>query len=109
MRTKLVFGLIMGAVAVMLLASVAMADKLICVSDEKLRGQVSVDTCLQKGERFAILDEHGAVRILSPEEINLMKRMNPEAFKQPAYGVLYQKEAPELPKLPPLAVPKQAH
>jgi hypothetical protein len=89
-------------------ASAALAGKLICVSDEKLRGQMSVENCLEKGERFAVLDDYGAVRILSPEEIRLMKRTNPEAFQQPAYGIMYQKEAPELPKPPPLAVPKLA-
>jgi hypothetical protein len=49
------------------------------------------------------------VRILGPEEIKTMKRLNPKAFEQPAYGILYHKEAPEMPKLPPLAVPKLAH
>lgn len=106
MRKKLLVGLLFGLVATMGLVAVAMADKLVCVSDEKLRGQVDVKTCLTKGEKFAILDEHGAARILSPEEVTIMKAVNPKAFEMPAYGILYHREAPPLPKLPPLAVPK---
>lgn len=106
MRRKLLISLFLGLVAFMGVVSSALADKLICVSDERLRGQVDVNTCLIKGEQFAILDEHGAARILSPAEVTLMKALNPKAFEQPAYGVMYHREAPPLPKLPPLAVPK---
>lgn len=109
MRAKLIGGLLAGLVAGMVVASTALADKLLCVSNEKLRGQVDANTCLTQGERFAIMDDQGAVRILRAEEIKLMKRLNPQAFEQPAYGILYQREAPEIPKLPPLAVPKLAH
>ena len=109
MPKKLLAILIVALLGGMLVAASALADKLICVSKEELRGQETVDNCLVKGERFAIIDEHGAVRILGPEEIKTMKRLNPKAFEQSAYGILYHKEAPEMPKLPPLAVPKLAH
>ena len=101
----MVIWLIAGIIC--LAAGSAWADKLICVTDEKLRGQMDVNTCLKKGEKFAILDEHGAPRILSHEEVKLMQTLNPKAFEQPAYGVMYQHEAPEIPKLPTLAVPKR--
>ena len=90
-------------------ASSLLAAKLICISKEDLRGQETVNNCLVRGERFAIVEDNGAVRILSKEEIAIMKKLNPKTFEQPAYGIIYQREAPEIPKLPPLAVPKQAH
>jgi hypothetical protein len=61
-----------------------------------------------KGGRFALMESDGSVHILSDEEIGLMKKLNPEAFKQPAYGTSYRGEAPEIPKQPPKVVPKQA-
>jgi hypothetical protein len=54
------------------------------------------------------MEPDGSVQIMSDEEIELMKKLNPKAFEQPAYGTIYQREAPEIPKLPPLVVPKQA-
>ncbi|OGR08406.1 MAG: hypothetical protein A3K23_06975 [Desulfobacca sp. RBG_16_58_9] len=84
----------------------ALADKLICVSDEKLRGEITVNNCLQKGERFGIVDDYGAVRILSKEEFDMMKKLNPKLLEMKAYGIIYLKEAPEMKKLPPPASPQ---
>jgi hypothetical protein len=53
------------------------------------------------------VDDSGAVRLVGKEELEIMKKLNPKAFEQPAYGIIYHKEAPEMPKLPPLAVPKK--
>lgn len=92
--------------AALFLAAPVLADKLICISDEKLKGQETVQSCVLRGEKFAIIDDHGVVRILTKEEMELMKKVNPQIFQMPAYGIMYQKEAPPLPKLPPLAVPK---
>jgi len=108
MKDKLAVRLILACTIVLLLASLALAEKLICISKEELRGQETVNNCLVKGEKFAIIDDKGVVRILSKDEMNLMRRTNPEIFKLPAYGIMYMKEAPPIPKLPPLAVPKQA-
>jgi hypothetical protein len=105
MRSKLMVGLIMAVVAVMLVASGAMAQKLLCVSKETLKGEDTVETCLAKGERFAIVDQFGIVRILTPEEVALTKAFNPKAFQQRAFGIKYQKEAP---KLPPMVAPPEA-
>uniref|UniRef100_A0A7C3ZA15 Succinylglutamate desuccinylase n=1 Tax=Desulfobacca acetoxidans TaxID=60893 RepID=A0A7C3ZA15_9BACT len=100
--------LIMALLGILLLAPGVFAAKLICISQEQLRGQETVNNCLIKGEKFAIVEPDGSVRILSKEEIGLMRKLNPKAFEQPAYGIVYLQEAPEIPKLPPLAVPKQA-
>jgi hypothetical protein len=69
MRSKLVVGFILAVVAIMLIASGAMAAKLLCVSNKTLKGQDTVESCLAKGEKFAVVDDYGLVRILSPEEL----------------------------------------
>lgn len=106
MKGKVRLIAVLALSAGLLMAAPVLADKLICISDEKLRGQETVQSCVLRGEKFAIIDEHGVVRILSKEELELMKKVNPKIFEMPAYGIIYQKEAPPLPKLPPLAVPK---
>jgi hypothetical protein len=104
MRSKLVVGLVV-LVAVCFMATAAMAQgaKLLCVSKKELKGEETVASCLAKGERFAIVDPYGIVRILSPEEIELTKAFNPKAFETRAFGIKYEKLAP---KVAPLAVPK---
>ena len=106
MQKKMTLALLLAMAALLVLAASAFAEKLICISKEELRGQETVQNCLTKGEKFAVIDEHGVVRILSKEEIALMKRVNTKVFEMPAYGIMYEKEAPPMPKLPPLAVPK---
>jgi hypothetical protein len=98
--------LLMVLLCILWLAPDVFAAKLICISKEKLRGEETVNNCLVKGEQFAIVEADGSVRIMNKQEIELMRKLNPKAFEQPAYGIVYQKEAPEIPKLPPLAVPK---
>lgn len=105
MRSKLMVCLIMAVVAVMFIASGAMAQKLLCVSKETLKGEDTVETCLAKGERFAIVDPYGIVRILTPEEVAMTKAFNPKAFQQRAFGFKHQKEAP---KLAPMVAPPEA-
>jgi hypothetical protein len=99
--------LALALVGILCLAPGVFAAKLICISKEKLRGEETVNNCLVKGERFALVGPDGSVRVLSKEEIELMKKLNPKAFDQKAYGIIYQKEAPELPKLPPMATPQK--
>jgi hypothetical protein len=80
--------------------------KLLCVSKKELKGEETVASCLAKGERFAVVDPYGLVRILTPEEVELTKAFNPKAFETRAYGMKYQKLAPVLPPLPvPAEVP----
>jgi hypothetical protein len=105
MRSKVVVGLLMVLVAVFFISSVATAQgnaKLLCVSKKDLKGEETVASCMAKGERFAIVDPYGMVRILTPEEVELTKAFNPKAFETRAFGMRYQKEAPPLPPLPSL-------
>lgn len=111
MRSKLVVGLMVVLAMVFLVSSIATAQakgggaKLLCVSKTELKGEETVASCLAKGERFAIVDPYGLVRILSPEEVELTKAFNPKAFETRAFGMKYQKLAPVL---PPLAVTPEA-
>ena len=105
MRNKIVCGL-MALTLCLLVASSAWADKLVCISNENLKGEMTVNNCLLKGEKFAVVDQYGGVRMISPEEAAVMKKLNPKLFEEKAYGIVYLKEAPEMKKLPPLATPK---
>ncbi|MGA9755931.1 MAG: succinylglutamate desuccinylase [Desulfobaccales bacterium] len=107
MRSKLLVGLLVVVVAVFFVSSLATAQKLgsaklLCVSKKELKGEETVASCMAKGERFAIVDPYGMVRILSPEEIELTKAFNPKAFETRAFGMRYQQLAPALPPMPSL-------
>jgi hypothetical protein len=104
MRSKLVVGLVVALVLVF--ASGAMASKLLCVSTTELKGDQTVQSCLAKGERFAIVDDYGIVHVLTPEEIELTRAFNPKAFEKRAFSIKYEKLAP---KLAPFAVPVEAN
>ena len=104
MRSKVVVGLLMVVVAVFFVSSVAVAQgaKLLCVSKKEMKGEDTVASCLAKGERFAVIDPYGMVRIMTPEEVELTKAFNPKAFETRAYGMKYLKEAPVMPPMPSL-------
>ncbi|MDO9070274.1 MAG: hypothetical protein Q7V36_01990, partial [Deltaproteobacteria bacterium] len=104
MRSKVVVGLLMVLVAVFFVSSVATAQgaKLLCISKKEMKGEDTVASCLAKGERFAVIDPYGLVRIMSPEEIELTKAFNPKAFETRAYGMKYMKEAPTVAPMPSL-------
>jgi hypothetical protein len=105
MRMKFMAGLL-ALMMCLLVASSAFADKLVCISNPKLRGEMNVNNCLLKGEKFAVVNKYGEVHIISPEEAQVMKRLNPKIFEEKAYGIIYLREAPEIPPLPPMATPK---
>ena len=96
MQRKLIVVLVLSVVTTLFLVSGALAAKLLCVSNETYQGQESVSSCLAKGEEFAIVDQFGAVRILSKREVELTKAFNPSFFNQPAYSIKYGAQAPEL-------------
>jgi len=100
MRSKLVTGIVLAVVAVMFIASGAMAAKMLCVSNQNLKGQDTVASCLAKGEKFAVVDDYGLVRIMTPEEVALTKAFNPKAFQTRAFGIKFQGEAPIIPMAP---------
>jgi hypothetical protein len=100
MRTKLTW-ILVALLAVVLAASAALAaEKLLCVSNQQLKGEQTVSSCLAKGDKFAVVDQYGIVHVLTPEEVELTKAFNPKLFESRAYGIKYFKEAPKLPPLP---------
>jgi len=96
MRSNLIVGLIILLATAMLMAPSAMAAKLLCVSKEALKGQETVGSCLAKGEEFAVVDDYGFVRILTPREIELTKLFNSKVLETRAYGLNYRELAPEI-------------
>ena len=105
MRSKLLVGLILAVVAVMFIASGAMAAKLLCVSKQQLKGEDTVASCLAKGEQFAYVDDNGVVHLLSKKEVELTKAFNPAILKSRAFGMSNIKDAPKIPKMPPIYEP----
>jgi hypothetical protein len=84
------------AVAFGLLAGTAFADKLICITAPGMGGETTVGQCLAKGEKFAVVDKTGIPRELSDNEVELLKKTNPNVLNMKAFGVERMKEAPEI-------------
>jgi hypothetical protein len=99
LRTLAVLFVVVAAVF-LIAAAAAPKEKLLCVSKQELKGEETVSSCLAKGEKFAVVDQYGLVRILTPEEVELSKAFNPKLFETRAYGIKYYKVAPPLPPLP---------
>ena len=74
----------------------AAGAKLLYVSNQTLKGQETVSSCLAKGEEFAIVDQYGVVHILTPREVALTKAFNPKLFQQRAFSLKYESMAPTL-------------
>ena len=106
MLRNLAVVLVLSLVTALFLVSGALAAKLLCVSNQELRGQETAASCLARGEEFAIVDEFGAVRILSKREVELTKAFNPSFFDQPAYGFKFGSEAPELKAFGSVVIPR---
>lgn len=70
--------------------------KLLCVTNQDLKGEQDVSSCLSKGEEFAIVDQYGVVHVLTPREVALTKAFNPQLFQQRAFSMRYGEKAPEL-------------
>ena len=106
MVRKLLMVLVLSLLTAMFLVSGALAAKLLCVSNETLQGQESVASCVAKGDEFAIVDQFGAVRILSKREVELTKAFNPSFFDMPAYSFKYGSKAPELKAFGSVPIPR---
>jgi len=91
---------LLAVALVVFCSSGAMAAKMLCVSNQDIKGEASVNQCLDRGMEFAILEPSGFVHILSSREIELTKKLNPKAFETPGYGLKYYRMAPEIPPLP---------
>ena len=110
MQSKTVKILIFSLALVFCFGSLAFAAngaKLLCVSNETLKGQESVDSCLAKGQEFAIVDQYGIVHILTPREVALTKAFNPKLFQQRAFGLKYGSMAPPLKVFGSVPVPSK--
>jgi hypothetical protein len=97
MRSKLITVVVVAACTVLLLASVALAQKLLCVSKPEMKGQQSVAACSAAGDTFAYMDKHGLVRVLSKEELELSLAFNPKIGAMPAFSTKYAGQAPPIP------------
>jgi hypothetical protein len=98
MRSKLIVALVL-ALVVGFLAGTAFADKLICISNKNLKGELTVGECLAKGDKFAVVDKSGVPQVLDKESIEVFKTLNPGALNLKAYGIGNIKEAPEIPAI----------
>ena len=88
MRSKVVVGLLMVLVAVFFISSVATAQgsaKLLCVSKKDLKGEETVASCMAKGERFAIVDPYGMVRILIPGRSRTDQGFQSQSLRDPGF------------------------
>ncbi|MEW6657270.1 MAG: succinylglutamate desuccinylase [Thermodesulfobacteriota bacterium] len=100
MKRKVLFVLLVSLLIVPLIVSGAFATKLICISDQDIKGEMSVNKCLARGMEFALMDENGFIRILTPREIELTRKLNPKAFEMPGFGLKHHRLAPKIPPLP---------
>jgi hypothetical protein len=107
MKRKAIAVMILSLVAVMFFVSGALADKFVCVTNQGLKGADTVGMCVAKGEQFAVVDNRGVVHILTPQELELTKSLNPGLFEQPAYGYKHLKEAPEMKVFGSVPLPKE--
>jgi len=100
MKLKAILVLVLASLLLAAASATQAQEKLLCVSQQALKGEETVGSCLAKGERFAVVDQYGLVRILTPEEVELTKAFNPKVFETRAFGVKYFREAPVIPPLP---------
>jgi hypothetical protein len=98
MRSKLLIALIV-TIALAFLAGPAFAAKLLCISNKNLQGETTVGQCLARGDQFAVVGKDGVPQILSKEDIEVFKTLNPGAMNMKAYGIGHIKQAPEIPHI----------
>jgi hypothetical protein len=77
------------------LASTAMGQFLLCLSKPGLKGEKNVKTCSAAGDKFAIVDKNGLVRILTKEEMDMTMAFNPKIGQLPAFGMEHGGEGPQ--------------
>jgi hypothetical protein len=98
-KKRLTAIILVSLITVVFSLSGAWAAKLLCVSNQELKGETTVGKCVDQGMEFAIMDAQGFIRILTPREVELTRKLNPKAFDTKAFGVKYFKMAPEIPPL----------
>jgi hypothetical protein len=105
MRSKWIAMVVMAAVGVLFLSSVATAQFLLCLTEPKLKGEKTVATCAKEGARFAFIDKSGIARIPTKEELELTMSFNPKLGQLPAFGMEFGGQAPKIPPLMPRVEP----
>lgn len=98
MRSKLTM-VVVVLLAVGFLAGAASADKLICISNKSLKGEVTVGECLARGDKFAVVDKAGVPQILDGQALEVFKALNPNAMNMKAFGMGNVKDAPDIPMI----------
>ncbi|MCL4500764.1 MAG: succinylglutamate desuccinylase [Deltaproteobacteria bacterium] len=93
------------AAAIFIITSSAFAEKLLCVSRQEIRGEETVGQCLAKGDRFAVMDDQGRVRLVGPQEMEALRKYRPEILEMRAYGLKCTELAPDIPRGKPLRPP----
>ena len=105
MRSKWLVMVVVAVCAVLFLASVAMGQFLLCLTEPKLKGEKSVAACNMEGAKFAFIDKNGIARIPTQEEMELTMQFNPKIGQLPAFGMEYGGQAPKIPPLMPRVEP----
>jgi hypothetical protein len=98
MQSKLVVIMVL-VLAIGFTAGPAFADKLLCISDKNIKGELTVGECLAKGDKFAVVDKTGVPQVLDGESLEVFKALNPGALQMKAYGLSNIKLAPEIPTI----------
>jgi hypothetical protein len=96
MRSKIAVVLVL-ALALSFSASLVFAEKLICISNKDLKGELTVGECLARGDKFAVVDKYGVPQILEGEALAVFKALNPGALQMKAFGMGNIKMAPDIP------------
>jgi hypothetical protein len=102
MRSKLITVMVVAVCSVLLLAPVAMAQKLLCVSAPEHKGEKNIAACSAVGDTFAYLDKSGVVRVLSKDELKLSLDFNPKIAAMPAFSLKYGGQATKIRPMPPV-------
>ena len=102
MRSKWIAMVVVTVCAVLFLASVAMAQFLLCLSEPKLKGEKTVAACNAEGDKFAFIGKDGIARIMTKEEMDLTFSFNPKIGEMKAFGMEYGGQSSKIPPLPPI-------
>ncbi len=98
MKLKMI--LILTLASLLLAASVAQAEKLLCVSQANSQGDRNRGFLPGQGGKLRSGRRLWPGADLDPEEVESDRAFNPKVFDTRAFSVKYFKEAPDIPPLP---------
>lgn len=107
----MIWKLLPFALAAILVAGILVSDSLAYgfsrIAKGRWLGEETAGKGPQGSKSYAVVNDPGEMRLLTPEEVHqVMKAFNPKFFKEKATGIIYLKEGPEMPLLPPMSTPK---